>query len=60
MSLPKSRSRACAGAAGGFSGGHQVEHRGQGAGPRKYVVCNADEGDGTFADRMVMEGDPFN
>jgi formate dehydrogenase iron-sulfur subunit len=30
------------------------------AGERKYVVCNADEGDsGTFADRMVMEGDPF-
>jgi formate dehydrogenase iron-sulfur subunit len=28
--------------------------------PRKYIVCNADEGDsGTFADRMVMEGDPF-
>jgi formate dehydrogenase iron-sulfur subunit len=28
--------------------------------PRKYVVCNADEGDsGTFADRMIMEGDPF-
>ncbi len=27
---------------------------------QKYVVCNADEGDsGTFADRMVMEGDPF-
>ncbi|MEU6574810.1 NADH-quinone oxidoreductase subunit NuoF [Streptomyces sp. NPDC046805] len=26
----------------------------------KYVCCNADEGDsGTFADRMVMEGDPF-
>ena len=26
----------------------------------KYVVCNADEGDsGTFADRMLMEGDPF-
>ncbi|MCX6521500.1 MAG: formate dehydrogenase [Actinobacteria bacterium] len=26
----------------------------------KYVVANADEGDsGTFADRMVMEGDPF-
>ncbi|KAH2809686.1 hypothetical protein KXV85_005647, partial [Aspergillus fumigatus] len=24
--------------------------------PRKYVVCNADEGDsGTFADRMLME-----
>jgi formate dehydrogenase iron-sulfur subunit len=28
---------------------------------QKYVVCNADEGDsGTFADRMMMEGDPFN
>jgi formate dehydrogenase iron-sulfur subunit len=26
----------------------------------KYVVCNADEGDsGTFADRLLMEGDPF-
>lgn len=29
-------------------------------GARKYIVCNADEGDsGTFADRMIMEGDPF-
>ena len=29
-------------------------------GEKKYIVCNADEGDsGTFADRMVMEGDPF-
>ena len=27
---------------------------------RKYVVVNADEGDsGTFADRLIMEGDPF-
>ncbi|WP_421725321.1 formate dehydrogenase beta subunit [Bauldia sp.] len=27
---------------------------------RKVIVCNADEGDsGTFADRMIMEGDPF-
>ena len=27
---------------------------------RKYIVCNADEGDsGTYADRMIMEGDPF-
>ena len=27
---------------------------------QKYVCCNADEGDsGTFADRMLMEGDPF-
>ncbi|MBI3275435.1 MAG: formate dehydrogenase [Methylocystis sp.] len=28
--------------------------------PQCYVVCNADEGDsGTYADRMIMEGDPF-
>ena len=27
---------------------------------QKYIICNADEGDsGTFADRMIMEGDPF-
>jgi len=27
---------------------------------RKYVLANADEGDsGSFADRMLMEGDPF-
>jgi len=26
----------------------------------KYICCNADEGDsGTFADRMLIEGDPF-
>jgi formate dehydrogenase iron-sulfur subunit len=30
------------------------------AADRKYVACNADEGDsGTFADRMLIEGDPF-
>ncbi|WP_027166005.1 NADH-quinone oxidoreductase subunit NuoF [Mesorhizobium sp. WSM3224] len=30
------------------------------AGEQKYIVCNADEGDSaTFADRMIMEGDPF-
>ncbi len=30
------------------------------SGTTKYIVCNADEGDsGTFADRMLMEGDPF-
>ena len=40
---------------------HQVADRGADAGrPQKYIVCNADEGDsGTFADRMIMEGDPF-
>lgn len=27
---------------------------------QRYIVCNADEGDsGTFADRMLIEGDPF-
>ncbi len=30
------------------------------AASQKYIVCNADEGDsGTYADRMIMEGDPF-
>ena len=30
-------------------------------GSQKYIVCNADEGDsGTFADRLVMECDPFS
>jgi len=32
------------------------------AGPdgQKYICCNADEGDsGTYADRMLIEGDPF-
>ncbi|MEJ2530750.1 MAG: NADH-ubiquinone oxidoreductase-F iron-sulfur binding region domain-containing protein [Halioglobus sp.] len=28
--------------------------------PQKYIVCNADEGDsGTFADRLLMEADPY-
>ncbi|WP_427891840.1 formate dehydrogenase beta subunit [Kribbella sp. GL6] len=28
---------------------------------QKFVCCNADEGDsGTFADRIVLEGDPFS
>ena len=29
-------------------------------GDRKFIVCNADEGDsGTFADRLLMEADPY-
>jgi formate dehydrogenase iron-sulfur subunit len=29
-------------------------------GDQKYIVCNADEGDsGTFADRLLMEADPY-
>jgi formate dehydrogenase iron-sulfur subunit len=31
------------------------------SGQRKYIVCNADEGDsGTYGDRMLLEGDPFS
>lgn len=30
------------------------------AATQKYITCNADEGDsGTYADRMLMEGDPY-
>ena len=44
----------------GFPTGIKWRSVAQAAGPRKYVVCNADEGDsGTFADRMLIEGDPF-
>src|SRR5690606_25043852 len=33
----------------------------QAAGERKYIVRNADEGDsGSFAARMLMEGDPYS
>ena len=32
----------------------------QAAGDEKYIACNADEGDsGTFADRLLMESDPY-
>ncbi len=31
------------------------------AGNPKYVICNADESEpGTFKDRVIIEGDPFN
>lgn len=44
----------------GFPAGIKWRTAAAATGVRKYVVCNADEGDsGTFADRMVMEGDPF-
>ena len=45
----------------GFPTGIKWETVARAEGPRKYIVCNADEGDsGTFADRMIMEGDPFS
>ncbi len=32
----------------------------QAKGARKYIACNADEGDsGSFADRLLMESDPY-
>ncbi|MGH6786002.1 MAG: NADH-ubiquinone oxidoreductase-F iron-sulfur binding region domain-containing protein [Novosphingobium sp.] len=44
----------------GFPAGIKWKTVAEAAGERKYIVCNADEGDsGTFADRMAMEGDPF-
>ncbi|WFL77325.1 NADH-ubiquinone oxidoreductase-F iron-sulfur binding region domain-containing protein [Altererythrobacter arenosus] len=44
----------------GFPAGIKWQTVAKAAGPEKYIVCNADEGDsGTFADRMLMEGDPF-
>jgi formate dehydrogenase iron-sulfur subunit len=44
----------------GFPTGIKWRTAAQAQAPQKYVVCNADEGDsGTFADRMIMEGDPF-
>lgn len=44
----------------GFPAGIKWKTVAGAAADRKYIVCNADEGDSaTFADRMVMEGDPF-
>ncbi len=44
----------------GFPTGIKWRTVAQTTSPQKYIVCNADEGDsGTFADRMIMEGDPF-
>ncbi|MBR0800528.1 NADH-quinone oxidoreductase subunit NuoF [Bradyrhizobium jicamae] len=44
----------------GFPTGIKWRTVAQASADRKYIVCNADEGDsGTFADRMIMEGDPL-
>ncbi len=43
----------------GFSTGQKWEFTNKAPGPKKYVVCNADEGDpGAFMDRSILEGDP--
>jgi NADH:ubiquinone oxidoreductase subunit F (NADH-binding)/(2Fe-2S) ferredoxin/Pyruvate/2-oxoacid:ferredoxin oxidoreductase delta subunit len=44
---------------GGFSTGLKWEYANRNKSDKKYVVCNADEGDpGAFMDRSVLEGDP--
>ncbi len=44
----------------GFPAGIKWKTVAEASGDLKFVCCNADEGDsGTFADRMLMEGDPF-
>jgi formate dehydrogenase iron-sulfur subunit len=44
----------------GFPTGIKWKTTAAASGIRKFIVCNADEGDsGTYADRMLMEGDPF-
>lgn len=46
---------------GGFPTGLKWEFACNNKADRKYVVCNADEGDpGAFMDRSVLEGDPHS
>jgi NADP-reducing hydrogenase subunit HndC len=44
---------------GGFSTGMKWQFAKNAQGDKKYVACNADEGDpGAFMDRSILEGDP--
>ena len=44
---------------GGFSTGRKWSYAAATKSDKKYVVCNADEGDpGAFMDRSILEGDP--
>ena len=46
---------------GGFPTGTKWKFGAAAKGDKKYVVCNADEGDpGAFMDRSVLEGDPHS
>ncbi len=46
---------------GGFSTGLKWKFARQAQGDKKYVICNADEGDpGAFMDRSALEGDPHS
>ncbi|UCE38678.1 MAG: NADH-quinone oxidoreductase subunit NuoF [Thermoplasmata archaeon] len=45
----------------GFPAGVKWGFAKKAAGDKKYLICNADEGDpGAFMDRSVLEGDPFS
>ncbi|MDI6891996.1 MAG: NADH-quinone oxidoreductase subunit NuoF [Actinomycetota bacterium] len=45
----------------GFPTGRKWEFTRRAQGDKKYIVCNADEGDpGAFMDRSVLEGDPHS
>ena len=45
---------------GGFPTGLKWALARKAEGDRKYIICNADEGDpGAFMDRSLLEGDPF-
>ena len=45
----------------GFSTGMKWQFAYDAENDKKYIVCNADEGDpGAFMDRSVLEGDPFS
>ncbi len=44
---------------GGFPTGLKWEYARKARGDKKYIICNADEGDpGAFMDRSILEGDP--
>ncbi len=46
---------------GGFSTGTKWSFARRSPGDKKYVICNADEGDpGAFMDRSALEGDPHS
>ena len=57
--LEKSGLRGRGGA--GFPTGTKWKFVSRTPGPKKYVVCNADESEpGTFKDRLILEGDPHS
>ncbi len=46
---------------GGFPTGNKWESCRKAAGDKKYVICNADEGDpGAYMDRSLLEGNPHS